>query len=59
MATQQLFSVQQAASQIGVTDGRIRQICREHEIGVVIGRDRVLTEEDIERIKNLPDRRKK
>ena len=59
MATQQLFSVQQAAEQLELTDGRVRQICREHEIGVLLGRDRVLTAEDIERIRNLPDRRKK
>jgi hypothetical protein len=59
MATQQLFSVQQVAEQLGVTDGRIRQICREHEIGVLLGRDRVLTPDDVRKIKNLPDRRKK
>jgi phage antirepressor YoqD-like protein len=59
MATQQLFSVQQAARKLGVTDSRVRQICREHEIGVLLGRDRVLTNEDIDRIENLPDRRKK
>lgn len=59
MATQQLFSVQQAARKLGVTDSRVRQICREHEIGVLLGRDRVLTKEDIDRIENLPDRRKK
>jgi hypothetical protein len=59
MATQQLFSVHQAAAKIGVTDSRVRQICREHEIGVLLGRDRVLTADDIRRIENLPDRRKK
>lgn len=59
MATQQLFSVQQAAVKLGLTDSRIRQICREHEIGVLLGRDRVLTEDDIQQIQNLPDRRKK
>lgn len=59
MATQQLFSVQQAARKLGVTDSRVRQICREHEIGVLLGRDRVLTNEDIDKIENLPDRRKK
>ena len=59
MATQQLFSVQQAATQIGVSDRRIRQICTEHKIGVLLGRDRVLTTDDVRRIKNLPDRRKK
>lgn len=59
MATQQLFSVQQAAEQLELTDSRIRQICREHKIGVLLGRDRVLTADDIEQIRNLPDRRKK
>lgn len=59
MTTQPFFSVQQVAKQLGLTDGRIRQICREYEIGVLLGRDRVLTEADVNRIKNLPDRRKK
>lgn len=59
MTTQPFFSVQQVAEQLGLTDGRIRQICREYEIGVLLGRDRVLTVEDVNKIKNLPDRRKK
>lgn len=59
MATQQLFSVQQVAEELGITDRRVRQICAEHEIGVMLGRDRVLTDDDLRRIKNLPDRRKK
>ena len=59
MTSQPFFSVQQVAEQLGLTDGRIRQICREYEIGVLLGRDRVLTAEDVNKIKNLPDRRKK
>lgn len=59
MATQQLFSVQQVADELGITDRRVRQICTEHEIGIMLGRDRVLTNDDLRRIKNLPDRRKK
>jgi hypothetical protein len=59
MATQQLFSVQQAAAKIGVTDSRVRQICREYSIGTFMGRDRFLSHKEIEKIKNLPDRRKK
>jgi len=62
MSQQQLYSVEQAATSIGVTGGRIRQICLEFGIGQKVGGERksqrILTAEDVETIRNIPDRRK-
>ena len=61
MATklQKLYTVKQVAHRVGLTDSRVRQICREHSIGIMLGRDRLLTGQEITAIKKLPDRRKK
>ena len=61
MATlEQVFTCQEAAELLEVSDARIRQLCIEHrEIGRKHGRSWLLTEADIERIRNLPDHRKK
>lgn len=59
MVIKNLYTVADVADQLGLTPGRIRQICREHNIGQVFGRDRLMDENDVKRIKNLPDRRKK
>ncbi len=64
MATaQQWLTVNDAAESLGVTDGRVRQILREqndfgNSIGMKVGRDWLLSESDVERIRVLPDKRK-
>ena len=59
--TNEIFSAQEAAQELGITDGRIRQICRAAEelfkqkkgnrIGRKIGRDWFLTISEIEIIR--------
>jgi hypothetical protein len=50
-----LFSTQEAATELGVTEGRVRQICRGYKngkkFGAKYGRDWFLTETDLEKIR--------
>ena len=60
----QIFTTTSAAESLGITDGRVRQILRALEeaktpIGTRAGRAWLLTEEDVEAIRNLPDGRLK
>lgn len=58
--TEQVYTCQEAANKLGISDARVRQLCIEHDnIGRKHGRFWLLTEADIERIQNLPDNRKK
>ena len=61
MATaQEFYTAQEAATRLGVTDARVRQICAQHEnIGKKHGFAWILTEADILRILALPEFRKK
>ena len=61
MATTNLFlTCQEAATQLGVTDARVRQLCiAKQNIGQKHGRAWILTEADLVRIRNLPEFRKK
>lgn len=61
MATlDRIYTCQEAAEQLEMSDARIRQLCIEHnEIGKKHGRSWLLTEADLERIRNLPDHRRK
>ena len=43
-----LFTTSEVANLLGVTPGRVRQICLELELGTKSGRDRFLTTEEIE-----------
>lgn len=54
-----VYSAKEAAEVLGMTEGRICQICRWKGIGQKFSKVWLLTEADIERIKNLPDGRKK
>ncbi len=48
------ITVTQAAARCGKTTGRIRQICREHEIGTLIaGRLRLLSNADLKRLEKI------
>ena len=57
--TKTLFTCNQVAKKLKLTPGRIRQICRDQDIGEKHGRDWLLTLEDVELINELPDLRKK
>lgn len=51
---EKVITVQECAVRVGKTDGRIRQICREHNIGVCYGqRLRMLSENDVNQIETL------
>lgn len=53
---QQLFTSKEAAEQLGVTDGFVRQVCTSHDdIGRKHGHVWILTEADILRIRALPN----
>jgi len=57
---QQFYTTKEAAEVLGYTDAHIRQICIDNEnIGKKHGFAWLLTEADLVRIENLPDRRKK
>lgn len=55
MATMNVpFTVASVAKRLGKTTGRIRQICREHDIGTLIGdRFRILEKRDVSRIEKI------
>ena len=54
LKSKEFFTVKQAASKFNKTPGRIRQICREHEIGVVIeNRIRLLSPSDMRDISQI------
>lgn len=59
MTREKLHTVSEVADILGVTSGRIRQICREYELGEVFARTRLLTESELEAIREIPDRRTK
>ena len=48
------FTVNDAAETLGVSAGRIRQLCIEHSIGKVIGRDRLISQDGMKRLKEIP-----
>lgn len=51
---QNLKTVKEVAEELQLTDSRVRQLCREHEIGQIVGRDRLLTAGDVRKIKRIP-----
>ena len=55
MATMtKLLTVKEAADAIGISDGYMRKICIDHNIGQKLGRDRFLTQADLKQIRALP-----
>ena len=58
MIKEKFHTVTEAAEALGITSGRVRQICRELEIGTVAGKTRLLSENDLRTIQDRPDRRK-
>lgn len=55
MATVDLgFTVKEAAARLALSDSRVRQLCIQHNIGVIRGRDRFLSDDDIDVIRKMP-----
>ena len=46
-----IWTVRQAAEKFGGVDSYIRRVCIQHNIGRKVGRDRLLTDEDLTAIK--------
>lgn len=59
MSTVKLFSVLDAADELNVSDARIRQLCIDNEIGQVIGTSRVLTADDIKKLREIRSNQRK
>jgi len=51
--TDTLYSTKDAAAAIGASASAVRRICKSHGVGRLLGRDRVLTSADVERLKGL------
>lgn len=58
MIKENIRTVSDVAEELRITTGRVRQICREFDIGVVVGKTRLLSDEDVDKIRQRPDRRK-
>ena len=53
-----LYTTSQAAELLGLTDGRIRQICRANSIGEKRGRDWFLTAREVTSLMKSENRKK-
>lgn len=49
----QIHTVKEVASLLGVTDSYIRRLCLENKLGTRKGRDRLLTAEDISQLRKI------
>lgn len=58
MLKEKLYNCKEAADILGLTDGRIRQICRWNSIGQKVGRDWLLTAKDLEILRSEENRKK-
>tara|TARA_Y100000310_G_scaffold308025_1_gene350720 strand:- start:735 stop:920 length:186 start_codon:yes stop_codon:yes gene_type:complete len=51
----EILTVKEAASELGYTTGYVRRLCIWNEVGRVIGRDRLLTKDDLTRLKKITE----
>lgn len=54
---QEIYTTSEVAELLGVTHGRISQIARARKLGKKLGTVRIFTQEDVEKIREIPDRR--
>ena len=52
-AIAELLTTQQVAALLGITDSHVRRLAGQHEIGWLIGRDRLYRPEDVERLRDI------
>lgn len=52
-AIAELLTTQQVAALLGVTDSHVRRLAGQHEVGWLIGRDRLYRPEDVERLREI------
>lgn len=48
------MTVKEAAEELGLTPQRVRQFCREGRLGQRLGREWVITREELEEFKKIP-----
>jgi hypothetical protein len=48
-----IHTVREVSAKFGVTDGYIRRLCIENNLGLKKGRDRLLTDEDVESLRRI------
>lgn len=53
MAMERPLTVLQVASTLGITDGAVRLLCLKHGIGIKLGRDRLLSDADLKRLREI------
>ncbi len=53
MELNEALTVQKAAKKLGIADSSVRRICLDYEIGTKVGRDRLLSRDDVEQIKAI------
>jgi len=53
-----LYNAAEAAEILSLCDSRIRQICRWNSIGTKVGRDWILTAEEVDQLRVLQNRKK-
>lgn len=49
-----VHSTKDVADLLGVSDARVRQLCIDYDRGQKVGRDRLLSDEDVEFLRNRP-----
>lgn len=49
-----LFTTRDAAAILEISDAQVRRLCIDHERGEKVGRDRMLSQEDIDFLRNRP-----
>ena len=54
MEDKKMYSVNEVAAMLGKSIIAIRKIVARHNLGTKVGRDWVLTEEDIEKVRRVP-----
>ena len=58
MIKEKIYTAQEAAEILELTDGRVRQVCRWNQIGKKMGRDWILSENDLEKLSKFENRKK-
>lgn len=53
MAMENTLTVLQVARSLGLTDGAVRLLCIKHSVGLKLGRDRLLSEKDVEKLREI------
>ncbi len=53
----ELLSVKQAAKELGVSGNRVREFCQEGRLGEKVGRQWIITRDELDKFKKIPRKR--